>query len=248
LKYRIYYATNTSWELISDTDLPGNSIGFDESPVDLSGLDSAIYQKLKLRANFFTNTTTTTPTLYDWQISWITSEATPIPNVTFNLRGTKLIGYDVNENPIYKYSQNSTSTSQGQIDTVGLEWDNYTFSVDTETGLNLVGIDPEPQPIGLIPDTILQVNLYLESENSLLVTVQNIETLEPIFSAAVRLFNSGLGYDTTQYTNEKGQTYFISLTATTYNLEVQAPGCLDYEGQVSVSGNTTKTVGLERVE
>lgn len=248
LKYQIYYATNTSWMLIPDADLAGNSEGFNESPVDLSDLDPTVYSQLKLRADFSTNTSISTPILEHWQVSWITSEATPIPNVTSNLRGAKLIGYDVNEAPVYKYSQNFTSINQGQIDIVGLEWDNYTFSVDTETGLNLVGIDPEPQPIGLIPDTILQVNLYLESENSLLVTVQNIETLELIFSAAVRLFNSGLGYDTTQYTNEKGQTYFISLTATTYNLEVQAPGCLDYEGQVSVSGNTTKTVRLERVE
>ena len=248
LRYQIYYATNTSWLLIPDTDLLSNSEGFDLSPVDLSGLNPTIYSQLKLRANFSTNTTTTTPILEDWQVSWITSEATPIPNITFNLRGTKLIGYDSGENPVYKYSQNHTSNSQGKVDILNLEWDNYTFSVDPATGLNLVGTDPEPQPIGLAPDTTLQVNLYLSSENSLLVTVQDSATLEPIFSATVRLYNINLGYDNTLYTDEKGQVFFMPLEAANYNLEIEAPSYSKHEGTVGVLGNTTKTVWLERVE
>lgn len=246
LKYQIYYLSGTDWLLIPDSDLPGNSTGFGLSPVDLAGLSTSTYSSLKLRANFSTTNSAFSPTLEDWQVSWITEEAIPIGNVTFNLRGEKLIGYDANENPVYKYSRNHTSNSQGRIDITGLEWDNYTFSVEPAAGLNLVGIDPEPQPIALAPDATQNVNLYLSSENSLLVTVQNIETLEPIFSATVRLYN--LDYDNTQYTNEKGQTYFIPLTAATYNLEVQAAGYSGTSTQISVSGYTKKLIKLEQIE
>ena len=246
LKYQILYASGTEWILIPDSDLPGNSTGFDSSPVNLSNLSTTTYSQLKLRANFSTNSTATTPILYDWQLSWINSEATPIPNATFNLRGEKLIGKDANENPVYKYSQDHISDNQGKIDIPNLEWDNYTFSIDPATGLDLVSTDPSPQPISLAPNTNLSVKLYLDSQNSLLLTVQDNETLEPIFSAEVRLSNAS--YDKTQYTNEKGKTLFIPLEVANYNLEVSAPGYLATSTTIFVSGDVTKTIKLEQME
>ena len=88
----------------------------------------------------------------------------------------------------------------------------------------------------------------MEAQNSLLVTVENIDTLEPVFSATVRLYNSGLGYDNSQYTDQKGQTLFIPLETATYNLEVQAPGYSATSTTVGVTGNNTKTIMLKRVE
>jgi len=179
-------------------------------------------------------------------------EPIPIADVEFDLRGEKLIGYDVEDKPVYKYSQAHTSDGQGQIDISGLEWDNYIFSVAPETGLYLVEIKPEPDPesgaIGLAPDTTLPVNLYLESENSFLIFVKDDETLEPIFSAMVRLYNVDLAYDNALYTDEKGRSLFIPLESATYNLEIGAPGYLGYQGQISILGHTKKTEELARVE
>jgi len=228
--------------------LPGNSAGFDLSPVDFSGLNPQTFAQLRLQANFSTNSTSTTPVLEDWETSWITDIPTPIPNTVFNLEGAKVVGQDLTENPIYKYSTSHSSDSGGHINISNLEWDAYTFSVDPSTGLDLVDIDPAPQPISLNPNTTLEVDLYLEAESSLLITIQNIETLEPVFGAAARLYNTGLGYDISQYTNEKGQTYFIPLQAATYNLEVSAPGYANFSGQVSVSGDNTKIIKLEQIE
>jgi len=179
---------------------------------------------------------------------WISSEAIPIPNATFNLRGAKIIGTDTDEKPVYKYSQDHTTDATGRINIPNLEWDNYTFSIDPATGLDLVDTVPSPQPISLFPNTTLSVILYLKAENSLLVTVRDVETLEPVFSAAVRLYNVGLGYDTTQHTNEKGQTYFIPLAVASYNLEIQASGYSSFAGTVSVSGDNTIMVELELKE
>jgi hypothetical protein len=245
LKYQIYYASETDWLLIPDSDLPGNSMGFDLSPVDLSNLATTVYSSLKLKANFSTNSTTSTPTLYDWQLSWKTSNPTSIPNATFSVRGEKLIGKDANENPVYKFSTTTQTDSSGKKDLLNWEWDNYTFSIPSGTGLDLVSSDP-PQPVSLPPNSHLDVKLYLDSQNSLLVTVQDSETLEPIFSAQVRLYKSG--YDKTQYANEKGQTYFIPLDVGSYSLEVSAPGYSTKTDSVSISGDVTKLITLTQSE
>jgi len=179
-------------------------------------------------------------------LTMINEETFPVPNTTFNLRGEKLIGKDINENPIYKYSQNHSSDSQGRIDIPNLEWDNYFFSIDPATGLDLVSTEPSPQPVSLAPNTTSSVKLYLKAQNSFLVNVQNSETSEPVFSAEVRLFKSN--YDKTQYTNEKGKSLFIPLDVADYNLEVSAPGYSTSSTMIFISGDTSATIKLKQIE
>ncbi len=243
LRYQIYFASGTEWYLIPDSDLAGNSFGFSFSPVNLSNLSTTTYSSLKLKANFSTNSTSQTPVLEDWQVSWRTSLPTPIANATFNLKGEKIIGKDASENPVYKYSATSTTDSSGQIQIQNLEWDNYYFSISPETGLDLVSTEPSPQPISLPPDTNFEVKLYLKSQNSLLVTVQDLDTLQPIFFASSTL--TGSGYQKTQYTNEKGQTLFIPLDSGSYSLLIEAPGYYSTSTTVFVSGDETLTIKLK---
>ena len=116
------------------------------------------------------------------------------------------------------------------------------------TSLDLVLTDPGPQPIVLAPNSSVFAKLYLEAENSLLVTVQNSADLEPVFASQVRLSNASLGYDVYQYSDEKGQTYFIPLSPAVYNLEVQAPSFLSTSTIISISGDATKIIKLQQVE
>lgn len=246
IKYQILYFNGSNWTPIPDVDLSGNEAGFDNSPVSLINLATTTYPELRLRANLSTFDVSTTPAVYSWQVTWLTANATSIGNTTFNLQGAKIVGLDASDQPIYKYSVNHTTDSGGHKNISNLEWDSYVFSVNPATGLDLIGIDPSPQPISLSPDNSVAVKLYLDSQNSLLVTVQNSETLAPIFSASARLYKTG--YDKTQYTDEKGQTYFIPLTAATYTLKVQAPGYSSYLGNVSISGDNAKIISLEQIE
>ncbi len=169
----------------------------------------------------------------------------PIINgVTFNLSGAKIIGLDAEGDPVYKYSENHTSVPPGQVYIPNLEWDSYTFSVSS---LDLTAVESPPgteitPPFGLSPGTNETVRLILEAENSLLVTVQDVDTGGPIFSAEVILDGN------TQYTDMNGQTYFIPLEELNYAIEVQASGYVDYSGTVLVSGDTTKTINLQRIE
>ena len=248
ITYQVLYFDGENWFLIPDAALPGNSSGFGASPLDLSGLNVGVYGELKIKANLSTGDTALTPILYDWQISWKTTAAVSIPNVTFHLQGEKIIGKDEFEEPIYEYSEDHVSDGSGQITISDLEWDSYTFSVDPLAGLDLKDINPYPQPIGLSPDVTLSVNLYLEAQNSVFITVQDDETEDGIFSAEVRLFNSGLGYDVTQYTDEQGETYFIPLDSAVYNVEIEGPGCSSYSGTISVSGYGFEIINLQRIE
>jgi type II secretory pathway pseudopilin PulG len=245
LKYHVYFASGTEWYLIPDSDLPGNSIGFDSSPVDLSVLSTSTYPEIKLKANFSSNSTSQTPALKDWQVSWKNSLETPISNVTFDLRGEKLIGKDADENPIYKFSTSTQTDSQGTLTLTNLEWDVYHFSnfQKDSQNLNLVTSTP-PHPISLNPNTNLEAKFYLESQNSLLVTIQDSSDLEPIFSASTTI--SASGFSQTEYTNEKGQALFIPLDAQTYDISVSAPGYSSTSTSVFVSGQTVKLIKLDQ--
>ncbi|MCX6764657.1 MAG: carboxypeptidase regulatory-like domain-containing protein [Candidatus Nealsonbacteria bacterium] len=247
LKYQIYYASGTDgYFLIPESDLAGNAAGFEASPIDLSGLSIVDYDKLKTKAGFFSGSLDKTPVLYDWQTSWITSQAVSMPNIEFNLQGAKIIGKDSEENFVYKYSTTIITNSVGLKDIQNLEWDLYTFSTTPASNLDLVEIQPSPQPINLLPDTNSPVKLYLEAQNSFLLTLEDSETLEPIFSATATLSNLGLGYSQYQYTNEKGQTYFIPLSQVNYTLEIFAVGYLNTSTVVFVSGDTNKIIKLEQ--
>lgn len=246
IKYQILYFNGLSWPAVPDSALLGNEAGFETSSVDLTDLATTTYFELRLKANLATFDASSTPFVANWQISWTTNESTPIPSASFRLKGNKIIGTDINEQTVYKYFADKISGSNGHINIPNLEWDSYTFSVNPLTGLDLVSIYPFPQPVNLAPNTTISVILTLDAENSLLTTVQDLETLVPLFSAEVRLHKTG--YDKTQYTDEKGQTYFIPLEAGLYNLEITGPGYASNASGVSISGDATKIIKLQRLE
>jgi hypothetical protein len=246
LKYQIYFASDTSWILVPDGDLPGNSAGFSSSPVNLSGLPALTYSKLRIRADFSTDSTSSSPALSEWQASWVNNSETAIPNTSFKLHGNKTIGKDSSDKPVYKYSISTSTDSNGHKNISNAEADLYSFSSDPATGLNLVNINPSPQPVNLLPDSTLSVKLYLDSQNSLLLTLQDITDLVPVFAASARLYNNSLGYDNTQYTDANGQTYFAPLANANYNLEISSPNYLPTSTVVSVSGDKIKIIKLDQ--
>lgn len=245
----LLYATGTEWELVPDGDLAGNAAGFDSSPVDLSALSIAAYPQIRIKGALSTVDASTTPALLSWSVSWKTDQATPLSDVSFNLRGHKTIGTDGEEEPVYKYSEDFISDADGLAQINNLEWDQYNFVIDPAENLDLISTNPASDPVGenveLAPNTIDQsIILMLDAENGLLVNVRDAETLEPIFGAQTRLSQAGLGYDETKFVNEKGQVLFMPLEAADYSLNVQADDHTSYNGVISVSGDKTVTIYL----
>jgi|GEM_PF-1504307 hypothetical protein len=80
-KYQILYNSGTStWIPIPDSDLPGNSTGFDTSPIDMSSIKSD-YTQIRLRGNLNSDSSNT-PNLADWTVSYYYREYSPIEPTT----------------------------------------------------------------------------------------------------------------------------------------------------------------------
>lgn len=242
--YQVMHLNEEEWVLIPDSALLGNSTGFADLPVNLSGLNKQTYNKLRIKATLSTVNPNSSPVIYDWQVSWKDNIPQPIPNVSFHLQGSKIIGRDVYNNLVYKYSQNHSSNGSGTANINDLEWDSYNFSVNSGT-LDLISAEPA-SPVSLDPDSSVSVILYLQAQNSLLLSIKDKDTGEPIFSATCRLRADT--YDSILYSDESGKTYFIPLDNASYVLDVTLGGYSSYSGTVSISGDLIKTINLERIE
>ena len=172
-------------------------------------------------------------------------EVVPIRNVEFSLRGGKVVGWDSYSDPVYKYDQLLSTDATGGWSLLDMEWDNYYFSINPSTGLVL---EEMTQPVEVAPNSTVDVDLYLTTERSLIVHVKDQSTDEPIFSSDVELENVGLTYLETRFTDEDGNAFFIPLEGATYNIQVAAPGYVEFNGTVPVTGNNTKIIILERIE
>ena len=237
IKYQVRYYSGPDFILIPDADLPGNSLGFENSPVDLSGLSTTTYNNLNLRADLRASDINFTSSLLDWRISWKAGPF-PLPNTPFHVRGQKTIGSDALSAPIYKYSENLATNSSGQSQINNLEFDVYDITVDG----SVVGYDISescpPQPVNILPDTSNSADLYLvnHTSNTLLVKVKN--AMGSIISgASVRLYKSG--YDATKTSGDCGQSFFNSLSVAEYTAEASKAGYDTVSTAVNVAGQTT---------
>lgn len=247
IKYQFLYFNNQEWQLIPDSHLPGNSLGFSEREIDLSHLSTTTYSSLKIRGNLITKSENLTPILESWKISWQSSNPVPIPEVSFDIFGEKIVGKDSQENPIQKIFFGKTTDSQGKVLISNLESDKFYFSNFKKNSENLNLVNCLPQyPVFLAPDSSLEVSLFLEPQYSLLVLVMSEETSTPIFSAAVTLTSSN--FSETQYTDNQGKTIFILPEEGFYELKVEAPGFISTSTTVFVSGQSNKELILEPSE
>lgn len=246
IKYQVLYFNAGNWILVPDADLTvagtPNSEGFFVPPVDLSGLDIFAYPSVKLKANFSTTDLAVTPTLFDWQITWFSSDTlTPVPNLDFIMEGTKDLGLDSAGQPIYKYQENLTTDANGQLTISDLEWDSYKIIVNgSATGYDIANSSPA-QPVNINPDANQTTVLKLASHqtNTLLVTVKDAAG-QALVGANIRLYKSG--YDKTKLSSDSGQAFFSPLSADSYTLEVKMAGYQDWSASVDVSGQTEQIV------
>jgi hypothetical protein len=247
IAYQILYFDGGNWVPISDSHLAGNSSGFLLSPINLSVLDPAIYGNIRIKTALATSDSSKTPQVKNWQISWISSEGPALGGQAFHLKGAKTVGKN-NGADVYKYDNDLVLNAAGHLDIADVEPDSYTFSVNAASSLALAGTNPASQPVDVAPESAIAVKLYLRSQNSLTVTVQNRDSLEFLPAAIVRLTNAGIGYDKTQYSDAFGQAQFIPLNNGSYSITVQMLGFEEYSDTIDVSGNSVKTVQLGQID
>ncbi len=248
IKYHLLYAESSNWEMVPDADLTidgvTNSAGFISTPIDLSGLDPLKYTSVKLTADFRSDDPSQTPTLFDWQITWFSSETSAlIPNLAFIMQGTKSLGLDSSGHQILKYQQNLSTDSAGQITIDDLEWGFYKITVNgAATGYDIANSSPS-QPVNINPASNQTTILRLANHrtHTLLITVKDSGGLA-IEGATARL--SKTSYDKTKISSDSGQAFFSPLTSSDYTLEVKKAGFDDWSGQVDVSEQTEQNVSM----
>jgi len=245
IKYQIMYYNGTDWILIPDEDLTvggiPNSEGLSDSPVDLSQLDAFKYKSVRLKAILSTTDSSQTPHLFDWQITWFSSDTTiNLSNIPFFMQGTKTLGTNSSNQPIYKYFQNFTTDAQGMISIPNLEWDSYKITINGSTGFDIANSEPV-QPLNLNPGADRNVIIKLANHqiNTLLVTIEDSGG-QPLVGATVRLYKTG--YDKSKLTSNSGQVFFSPLTYATYNLEITMSGYQTWTGEVDVSGQSEQII------
>ncbi|MBU0707378.1 prepilin-type N-terminal cleavage/methylation domain-containing protein [Patescibacteria group bacterium] len=178
-------------------------------------------------------------------INTYTTESAPLGNIDFALQGSKIIGTDGDEAPIYKYSVAQATDASGQLVLNDMEWDTYDFIIDN-IGINydIAGANL-PLPISILPDTSHSVEIFLapHTDHSILVTVRG-ETGDLIEDASLHLTSIVPPYDNTQVTSSYGQTFFSDLSNINYDLNVQADGYDEYDMEIMVEDATTLDIFL----
>ena len=222
--------------LLSDSVLSGNSAGFSSFPISLTGIATTSYPGLVLKADLTSNSTTTTPSLLDWSLSY-TERPAPLQHVAFTLTGlTKIIGTDASNAPIYKTIVSDT-TGAGAVKAKTMEWDSYSLVLN---GANLIESCPAA-PYSLAPASTANMSIIAgaPTANTLPVIVTN-NANNTIANAKIVLVKNG--YAATVPTSACGFAYFNGLSGGTYSATVSANGYATTTfPTIQVAGHTATT-------
>ena len=171
----------------------------------------------------------------------------PLPNFSFHMRGDKTLGTDADAQAIYKYDEDLSTDSGGQLPISSLEWDNYQISL-TGVGYDIFGTNPLI-PLVIIPATSTNFSLALSphTANSLFVTF--FDTSQTQIASVSATLSDAEGFEQTKFSGgtsdpDFGQVFFSSLSEKSYHLVATASGFLDSSSDFSVSGQTQETVIL----
>ncbi|MGK2848788.1 MAG: hypothetical protein ACSLEX_01850 [Minisyncoccota bacterium] len=182
---------------------------------------------------------------------------TAIPNISFTLKGGKMLGTDVDPDApdptIYEFSQNLTT------DTSGL----YTLENQSYGTYILTFVDPQYVFYKMTPEDVVansfsakagetntrDIVLLDSQQGSLWVTVQDVVDDNPIANAQVTLSGPSLVDPLVVQTDQYGFAYFpetaLPLPADAYTLEVSSSGMTTDTSTVNIDTTlVTKTVKL----
>ncbi len=168
----------------------------------------------------------------------------PLPNTQLTITGQKILGTDIDGNPIYKYNSNITTDSNGNL-LLELEWDTYQISLPASL---VAGANPL-LPLTILPDQspTAQVAIHSPTPYSLSALVQNASG-SAIASAEAKLTN-GFGFEEINLTGEEidaffGYAFFSLPQQGNYTLEVTHPDYQTATNDFNITSNDQQTIIL----
>ncbi len=158
-------------------------------------------------------------------------------NISFRLRGEKIIGTDSQGDPVHKYDKIHTTNQSGFLTLTNMEWDNYHFIPNPPDSYDISGTQP-PQPLILTPgsEESFSISLVVNSPYSVLLTFVNQQE-NPIASVSATL--SGDSFTQNKISGnlsdpDFGQVYFGGLPPGNYSLTATHSAFLDHNATIQI--------------
>lgn len=186
----------------------------------------------------------------------------PVGSVSYNLKGGIRKGDTAEDpsTPIFYYDQNLNSGTDGENQINDISYGGYTFSLSS-VGESYEFLKMFPYDSSLNDKTkfILNPGVSLEERaifvdknlNSVLITVLDSGSSQPVKNASVRVFNLSLPepYDVTLTTDDFGMAYFPNslpeLVAGSYDIEISASSYQNKTDLVVVDKYTKKEINID---
>ena len=238
VRVRFYEGTSTA-SLISNADLPGNSIGFAERYIDLRELNATVFPSIVVGIELTSSNSSVTPTVNSISISHIESRSM-LPATSLGLRGSRPIGTNAAIQTVYKNVISTTTNSLGRIELKNIDFDSYLV---TPGSGYVVQEACSSNPYSLAADVKDQLDLLVTAGTSdnLRVFVKAIDN-SPVIGATVKLRKGASTW--TEVTGWCGQVYFDGLTAgSDFDIDITAAG---FPGQ-TLSSTTVSGVTVQEV-
>ncbi|TSC96330.1 MAG: Uncharacterized protein Athens101410_44 [Parcubacteria group bacterium Athens1014_10] len=164
---------------------------------DSLGASTPLQPDLRVIEKELTEKTFSIDKISSLKISTLTKYCSSVPNISFNMRGQKLIGRDPD---VFKYYQNLSTNSSGELIIDNLEFDTYNIALNS-LAYDLAGANPLI-PLILLPNTNQNFYFILKPHqaHTLLATVKDNSTGLVLSGAEVKL--SKIGYEETLITGK----------------------------------------------
>jgi len=236
----LFYLSDGSYVPVPDEAIPGNSAGLTASPVDLSGLPAETYGSLQIRGYLDSTDPDWTPAIADWAIAYL-SGPTPLPDIDFDIHGTRTIGVASGGEPIYKVDDSYTTDETGVAAIDPLESDGYVITMPSGSSYAIAEQCPIDAAVAPGQDASSSLTLVAATAHSLRVVV--LGNGSAVAGASVTL--SGNSVNETLVTSSCGQVFFSGIPSGTYTLSVSATGYqVLTDTAVAVTGSSRYTATL----
>lgn len=189
-------------------------------------------------ANFTLNTT-----------AGIESNFTALGGQIVRMYGTKILGTNEFDEPIYKFDSELVTNSSGTINIPDLEWDTYSFALPDDTTKTL-SASSSLIPLAVLPNENVNFSIALspQTDFSLWGTfVDGSDNLLEDVNVVITESGEEIANLTSGLSTELnfGQIFISNLEDKIYTLSAIKEGYLPYSGSIEISGNMYEKIILD---
>lgn len=166
--------------------------------------------------------------------------------------GTKILGTNELDEPIYKFDNELVTNGSGTINIPEMEWDTYTIELPDDS-TRVISASTPIAPVEILPNFNVNLNIGLSPKTDFSLWALFIDSNNnPIDNLEVTILDGGVEIETQLTGTEEfinfGQVFFSNLENKNYTINAIKEGYEDYSGTIDVSTNTYETIIINEIE